>query len=149
MNDDGKIDYSGYSPRELREARSNINPRMYPENYANLITEFERRGLKLPEAEEAQDPEPESSAHMYSRQAKSQFAARLTGLATFSFGIVFFLFRYDDGVYHGRRGREYTFVDDPLLISFFFFMHATIVVIGLLGLFFGSQFYRYLIKSHS
>lgn len=149
INDDGKIDYSGYALRELHEARSNINPKKYPENYANLVAEFERRGLDLSEVEEAQSPEPESSPHIYSKQAKSPIAARLTGLATLVFGIAWFLLRYDDDVYHGRRGREYTFAEDPFLVSFFFLMHATVVVIGLLGLIFGSQFYRYLIKSKS
>lgn len=52
MDEDGKIDFSGYTPQELQEARSNINSKQYPKNLANLIAESERRGLSLvgPEA---------------------------------------------------------------------------------------------------
>ncbi len=149
IHDDGKIDYSGYSSRELREARLNINAEEYPKNFANLVSEFERRGLTAPEPRVAQDAEPDDSDHVYSDQAKSPIRARLTGLATLAFGVAWFMFRYQNGVYYGRRGREYTFGDDPVFVSFMFLMHATVVMIGLLGLVFGSQFYRDLIKGQS
>ena len=54
MDEDGQLDFSGYTPKELREARSNINPQKYPKNLANLIAEAERRGLNLTEPEAAQ-----------------------------------------------------------------------------------------------
>lgn len=146
IHDDGKIDYSGFSSQELREARLNINAEKYPENFANLVSEFEQRGLTPPEPKNAA---PDYSSHTYSEQVKSPVMARLTGLATFAFGIAWFMFRYEDGVYYGRRGSEYTFGEDPLFFSFFILIHVIVVLIGLLGLVFGSQFYRDLIKSQS
>jgi hypothetical protein len=133
----------------LREAQNNINAEKYPGNFANLVSEFERRGLTPPEPENAQEAEPDYSDHMYSEQARLPIRARLTGLATFAFGVAWFMLRYEDGVLYGRRGMEYTFGDDPILFSFFILIHATVVVIGLLGLIFGSQFYRDLIKGQS
>ena len=54
MDEDGKIDFSGYTSQELQEARSNIHPRKYPKNLANLTAECERRGLNIMEPEAAQ-----------------------------------------------------------------------------------------------
>lgn len=145
IHDDGKIDYSGYSLRGLREARLAINAEEYPKNFANLVREFKRRGLTAPELKAAQDAESDYSDHAYSDQAKSPIAARLTGLATIILGVAWFLFHYRDGVYHALRGGEYTLEDEPILVGFFFVLHGSVVLTGLLGLLFGSGFYRDLI----
>ncbi len=148
ISEDGNIDYSAYSVRELQEARSSISPEKYPENYSNLISEFDRRDLKYSEPVSVQEAEPQTSSKVSSRQVKSPIATRLTGLVTMVFGVVWFLLKYEDGVYHGRRF-ELTFADDPFLISYYFFIHAVLVVIGLLGLVFGPGFYRVLSKGQS
>ncbi len=44
MSNDGRIDYSGYSYRELLEALNNINSKKYPRNYANLQAALEKIG---------------------------------------------------------------------------------------------------------
>lgn len=44
MSEDGKVDYSQYSYRELLESLDNINSRKYPENYANLQAALEAIG---------------------------------------------------------------------------------------------------------
>ena len=42
MRDDGDIDYSRYTLRELEEALAGINKLRYPKNYANLRSAYER-----------------------------------------------------------------------------------------------------------
>jgi hypothetical protein len=42
MQDDGDIDYSAYSLRELEEGLAGINKHRYPRNYANLCAAYER-----------------------------------------------------------------------------------------------------------
>ena len=44
MNDDGEVDYSAYTYRELLEALNNINARKYPKNYRNLQIALEKIG---------------------------------------------------------------------------------------------------------
>ncbi len=146
IHDDGKIDYNSFSAKELQQARLTIKAEKYPKNFANLISEFQRRGIKPVEPEFERSTDPVDSDHMYSEQARSPVKARLTGLVTFVFGVIFFLQRYDDSVFYGRRGAEYTFNDNPVLFSFFLWVHGTIVLVGLLGMIFGSKFYRDLIK---
>ncbi len=146
IHDDGKIDYSGFSARELQQARFSIKAEKYPKNFENLISEFHRRGIYPAKPEIEHSTDPDDSDHMFSEQARSPIKARLTGLVTFVLGIVFFLSRYDDGVLYGGRGIEYTFNDDPVVFSMLLWMHGTIILTGLLGLIFGSQFYRDLVK---
>ena len=50
LSDDGEIDYSGYSYRELLEALDNISARRYPKNYANLQAALEKIGPAQREA---------------------------------------------------------------------------------------------------
>jgi len=50
LSNDGEIDYSGYSYRELLEALDNINSRKYPKNYASLQATLERVGPAQREA---------------------------------------------------------------------------------------------------
>ena len=40
-HDDGEIDYSKYTLRELQEALAGINRRHYPKNYSNLRSRYE------------------------------------------------------------------------------------------------------------
>lgn len=57
MSNDGKLDYSQYSYRELLEALNNINSRKYPKNYANLQAALEKIGPVQREAlERNHDP---------------------------------------------------------------------------------------------
>jgi hypothetical protein len=149
IHDDGNIDYSGKSSRELQEARIHINPETYPRNFANLMAEFERRGLEAAEPERDQEPGHDDSTHTYSAQAKSPIKARATGFLTLVIGIVWFISSYDNGTYRGKRGTEYTFADDPVLFIFFSAIHASVILMGLMGLIFGSQFYRDVIKGQS
>ena len=58
MHDDGKIDYSRYSYRELLGALDNINSRKYPKNYANLQAALEKIGPAQRAAIEG-SPQPE------------------------------------------------------------------------------------------
>ncbi len=44
MSQDGEIDYSQYSYRELLDTLNNINARKYPRNYANLQAALEKVG---------------------------------------------------------------------------------------------------------
>lgn len=65
MSRDGKIDYSGYSYRELLEALDNINSRHYPKNYANLQAALEKIGPVQREAlaqGSKPDPIPENDS---------------------------------------------------------------------------------------
>ncbi len=64
MNDDGDIDYSRYTLRELEEALAGINRQRYPKNYLNLRSTYDQRAAALaaspaPTAEDAGD----SDAH--------------------------------------------------------------------------------------
>jgi hypothetical protein len=149
VDEDGKIDFGGYTPPALQEARSNIHPEKHPKNFANLIAEFRRRGLQPVETEDTQATDQDYSTHVPGEAARSPIKARVTGFLTLVFGLAWFLLRYDDGVYHGRRGREYTFDDDPTFLTFIFAMHGLVILIGLLGLIFGSSFYRDVIQSQS
>ena len=59
MNQDGEIDYSHYSYRELLEALNNIDSRNYPENYRNLQKALEAIGPEQREAlERGAEPIP-------------------------------------------------------------------------------------------
>jgi hypothetical protein len=59
LSEDGKIDYSDYSYRELLEALNSVNSRKYPENYANLQTALEQMGPEQRVAlERGSDPIP-------------------------------------------------------------------------------------------
>ncbi len=147
--EDGKVDYGGYSSQELQEARFNIDPGKYPENFASLLAEFERRGLQPVEPQDAQMTAQDQPTQLYSEAAKSPIKARIAGFLTFVIGVAWFLSRYDGGVYRGKRGLEYTFDDNPIFLTFLFLMHGAVVLIGLLGLIFGSRFYRDMIRSQS
>lgn len=61
MSNDGKLDYSQYSYRELLEALNNINSKKYPKNYANLQVALEKIGPVQREALAPND-EPVSRA---------------------------------------------------------------------------------------
>ena len=72
MNNDGEIDYSRYSYRELLEALDNINSRKYPKNYANLQAALEKVGPAQREAlaqESASDPLSEDESYDYESQS--------------------------------------------------------------------------------
>ena len=143
-NGDGKVDYSGCSDKELREVLSVIDRKTYPRNYENLVAEFERRQANSPEPQASNSDEAPHPAETHSNRADSPIAARVAGFATFVAGIASFLFRYEDGVFHARRGHELTFAEDPYALSIVVLAHAAIALIGLLGMIFGSRFYSYI-----
>lgn len=75
-NDDGTIDYSGCSDRELQEVLSVIDQKTHPKNYAKLVAEFERRRANSPEEEKSErsgiDKTPEQIKRQYSSLLRKQ-----------------------------------------------------------------------------
>jgi hypothetical protein len=61
MNDDGDIDYSNYTRRELEEALAGINKNKYPKNYANLSIAYERTTGSYPTDDGKIETETESA----------------------------------------------------------------------------------------
>jgi hypothetical protein len=68
MRDDGDIDYSRYTLRELEEALAGINKQQYPENFANLRSAYEQIAGKRAEPDE---PKPAIEASDYKRPGAS------------------------------------------------------------------------------
>ena len=48
MSEDGHIDYSGFSLKDLKEASSSIDKTRYPKNYANLVAAIQAKELEDP-----------------------------------------------------------------------------------------------------
>jgi hypothetical protein len=68
MRDDGDVDYSRYTLRELEEALAGINKHQYPKNYANLRLAYERiTGNRA----ELHEPEPAHEARDSERRQPS------------------------------------------------------------------------------
>ncbi len=87
MNNDGEIDYSRYSYRELLEALDSISSRKYPKNYANLQAALEKVGPAQREAlaqESASDPLSEDESYDYESQSDPDLR-RINHLVTWPF----------------------------------------------------------------
>ncbi len=141
-NQDGEIEYADFSPRELREALSLIRADKYPKNFENLVAECRRRGIDTEEFEKPKSRATDQQSTSSGENPSSRIGARLLGFLITVSGVALFMLRYRDGVYYGRRGRDYTFGDDPIFMTIVFFLHGSIILAGLLGLVFGQEFYR-------
>lgn len=97
------------------------------------------KNSQLSDAEtEARDKE--SSPSLQKDRPRSRVSSLLAGLLTSVVGVLWFLYKFDDGVYYGRMGRrEYTFDENPILVTLFLTGHATVILIGLAGVIFGSR----------
>lgn len=71
MRDDGDIDYSKYTLRELEEALAGINSERYPKNYQKLRAAHERLTTRHADA-----PEPVTSTAPATPEAASDAAGR-------------------------------------------------------------------------
>jgi len=68
MRDDGDIDYSKYTLRELEEALAGINKQQYPRNYAHLRSAYEQT---TESGAELQESKPTIEAGDYERPGPS------------------------------------------------------------------------------
>ena len=94
---DGEIDYSKYSLQQLHEAKTDINPQLYPMNFEALQTEIRRRQKALPQLAQpefvAAAPKTYLAPNRFPNGPKSLFRVRAAAL-TAVFMLCWLLLRF-------------------------------------------------------
>ena len=141
-NEDGQINYCEYTTKALHEAYLGIRADKYPKNFEKLLAELRRRGIQVEPIRTSNTKQPNRPPNLQTVRKTGQIKARLSGLVLALLGISLLSFRYQDGVYVGRQGHEYTFDTDPIMFTLLLSMHGSLILAGVLGFVFGLSFSR-------